>query len=65
MGIFNELGRQAEQFKQKAKEAAKEQADAEEQVDYQCQACDARFHTEHDECPECGAQEITIQPTTN
>ena len=59
MGIFNKLGRQAEQFKQKAKEAAGEQAD------YQCQACDVRFHTEYDECPECGAQEITSQPTTN
>ena len=65
MGIFNELGRQAEQFKQKAKEAAEEHADAKEKIDYQCQNCDAQFQTEYDECPECGAQEITSRPTTN
>ncbi|AKH98344.1 hypothetical protein [Halanaeroarchaeum sulfurireducens] len=53
MGIFNKFGRQIEQFKQNAKEAA------EEAGDYQCQACDARFHTDYDECPECGAQEVT------
>ena len=54
MGLFNKLGRQIEQFRQDAKEAA------EETVDYQCQACHARFHTEYDECPECGAQEVTL-----
>jgi rRNA maturation endonuclease Nob1 len=58
MGLFNKLGRQVEQFKQNAKEVAEKQAP------YRCQACDARFHTEYDECPECGAQEVTSQPTT-
>lgn len=53
MGIFNELGRQIEQFKQNAKDAADESAE------YQCQACNARFHTEYEECPDCGAQEVT------
>jgi rRNA maturation endonuclease Nob1 len=53
MGIFNKLGRQVEQFKQTAKEAAAESAD------YQCQACDSRFHTEYEECPECGAAAVT------
>lgn len=57
MGFFNKLGRRVEQFKQSAQEAAKE-------PDYQCRACDGRFHTEYDECPECGAQEITSQTTT-
>jgi len=58
MGLFNKLGRQVEQFKQDAKEAAEESAV------YQCRVCGARFHTEYDECPECGAQEITSQATT-
>ena len=53
MGIFNTLGRQIEQFKQTAKNAADETAE------YQCQACEARFHTEYDECPDCGANEVT------
>jgi rRNA maturation endonuclease Nob1 len=53
MGIFNTLGRQIEQFKQNAKDAADETAE------YQCQACDARFHTEYDECPDCGADDVT------
>lgn len=57
MGFFNRLGRQVEQFKQSAQEVA-------EEPDYQCRACDARFHTEYDECPECGAQEITSRTTT-
>jgi len=57
MGFFNKLGRQVEQFKQSAKEVAEEQAD------YQCRACDARFHTEYDECPECDTGEITSRTT--
>jgi len=57
MGLFNKLGQQVEQFKQNATEAAEESAD------YQCRACDTRFHTEYDECPECGAREVT-QTTT-
>ncbi|QSG12664.1 Zinc finger protein [Halapricum desulfuricans] len=58
MGIFNKLGQEVEQFKQNVT------AVAEEQADYRCLACDARFHTEYDECPECGAQEVTPQATT-
>ncbi len=56
MGFFKRIGRQVEQFKQTAKEVAEEDAD------YQCQACDARFHTNHDQCPKCGAQKVA--PTT-
>ena len=53
MGIFNRLGREIEQFKQNAKAAAEETAD------YRCQACNARFQTEYEECPDCGSQEVT------
>ncbi|WP_238392175.1 DUF7129 domain-containing putative zinc-binding protein [Halorussus amylolyticus] len=52
MGLFKELGKQVEQFKQDAKSAADEAAA------YECAACGARFHTARDDCPDCGADEI-------
>ncbi|MFC7007364.1 hypothetical protein [Halalkalicoccus salilacus] len=55
MGIFNRLGREVEQFKQTAKNAAAEDAE------YRCRACDARFTAQNDRCPECGAKEV--EPT--
>jgi rRNA maturation endonuclease Nob1 len=50
MGFFKRAGRQVEQFKRTATETANEAAD------YQCDACDAYFHTHHDPCPECGGE---------
>ncbi len=58
MGIFNKVGREVERLKQNVT------AVAEKQSDYQCLACDAQLHTEYDECPECGAQEVTSRTTT-
>ena len=52
MGLFEKFGRQVEQFKRTAKEAAEEDAN------YRCRACDARFNAHNDQCPECGAQEV-------
>jgi len=52
MGIFNRLGREVEEFKQNAKQAA------DERHDYRCEACDARFSTAYDECPDCGADAV-------
>ncbi|WP_436928664.1 hypothetical protein [Halosimplex halobium] len=52
MGIFNRLGREVEEFKQSAKQAA------EERHDYRCEACDARFSTDYEECPDCGAEAV-------
>ena len=52
MGIFNRLGREVEQFKQTAKQSAQERHD------YRCTDCDARFSTDHDYCPECGADAV-------
>ena len=51
MGFFEKIGRQVEQFKQTAKEASDENAD------YQCQSCNARFNA-NDQCPECGSKEF-------
>ncbi|WP_224269678.1 hypothetical protein [Haloprofundus salinisoli] len=52
MGIFNELGRQAEQFKRTV------QTTAEENAAYRCRECDARFHTHLDQCPECKSTRV-------
>lgn len=48
MGLFRRVGRHVEQFKQTATEAAAQEGQ------YQCGACDERFESPHDECPECG-----------
>ncbi|PAU84518.1 hypothetical protein CK500_03090 [Halorubrum salipaludis] len=50
MGLFTELGRQVETFKQTAKNAA-ENAET-----FRCPACDERFDDPHDHCPECGEE---------
>ncbi|WP_348611030.1 hypothetical protein [Halobaculum rarum] len=52
MGLFNELGRRVEEFKQTAENAA----DGNEMS--QCPACDERFDSTHEECPECGEQPV-------
>ncbi|MFC6787212.1 hypothetical protein ACFQFH_15480 [Halobaculum halobium] len=57
MGFFERMGRQVEQFKQTAKN------EAEQHADYRCRACEERFQTDYDECPECGA--ATVESTTD
>ena len=57
MGFFKRIGRQVEQFKQTATEAAEKDATS------RCQDCDARFHTQHDRCPECDSQSIVSTTT--
>lgn len=59
MSFFKRVGRQVEQFKQTAKGAAEEDAD------YRCQTCDARFHSHHDHCPECGAENVVSVTSEN
>ena len=56
MGFFERMGRKVEQFKRTAEE------EAERSVDYRCRTCGERFRTDHDECPECGAE--TVGPAT-
>lgn len=57
MGLFKRVGRQVEQFKQTAKNAAEEDAT------YQCQGCGKSFDTQHDQCPSCGAETVTSMRT--
>lgn len=50
MGLFRNLGRKVGEFTGEAKAAAS--------ADYRCEACDARFETAHDYCPDCGAEAV-------
>jgi rubrerythrin len=50
MGLFTELGRQVEEFKQAAKNAA------ESDETFRCPACDEQFDSAHEQCPECGKE---------
>lgn len=52
MGFFNDLGRKAEQLKQKATAASEEGAT------HACAECEKLLYTAHDECPECGSEDI-------
>jgi rRNA maturation endonuclease Nob1 len=52
MGLFEKLGREVEEFKQNAKRAADESSE------YRCRSCGERFHLDHDECPECGSDDV-------
>ena len=53
MGFFRSIGRQVEEFKQTAKQSAEESAA------YHCRSCEERFHRQHEQCPECGAETVT------
>lgn len=52
MGLFERLGRQVEEFKQTARQTAEKSAN------YRCRDCGERYHTSHDECPECGSASV-------
>jgi rRNA maturation endonuclease Nob1 len=52
MGLFEEAGRRFEQFKQDAAAAAADTAE------YGCTACETPLHTDHETCPECGADAV-------
>lgn len=50
MGLFNELGRQVEEFKQTAKNVTKNSETV------QCSACSETVDSTHEHCPECGEE---------
>jgi len=52
MGLFEEVGRRVERFKQRASEAAAEEAE------YECTACGQRLYADAEACPECGAETV-------
>ena len=52
MGIFNRLGRKVEELKHEAESATAEEAT------HLCEACDTLLYTDHEECPECGGDDV-------
>lgn len=58
MGFFENLGRKVGKFTHEAKEAADDEAS------YGCAECGERFHTDQDECPECGSENVRELETT-
>ncbi|MFB6150261.1 MAG: hypothetical protein ABEJ40_00500 [Haloarculaceae archaeon] len=52
MGLFENLGRKVEEFKQQAQEVSESRAIGE------CADCGKVLYTEHDECPECGSADL-------
>jgi len=55
MGLFENLGRKVEEFKQEATEASREQAD------YRCGDCDAIVYGGRDDCPDCGGENLVAR----
>ena len=55
MGLFENLGRKVEEFKQEATEASREQAD------YRCGDCDAIVYGGRDDCPDCGSTDLVAR----
>lgn len=52
MGLFRDIGRRVERFKSEVESVADEQAS------HGCSACGERFYTDHEACPECGADAV-------
>ena len=55
MGLFENLGRKVEKFKQQAEEASAEQASRE------CADCGELIYTDREDCPECGSERIVTR----
>lgn len=57
MGLFENLGRKVEAFKQQAEEASKETATRE------CADCGELVYTDREDCPECGSERVLRRET--
>ncbi len=54
MGLFKNIGRKVEEFKQTSEAVAAEEAS------YECTECGTPFYTNHDACPECGGTVVPL-----
>ena len=52
MGLFENLGKKVERFKQQAEEAANEDAS------HVCADCSEPLYADRDRCPECGSENV-------
>jgi len=59
MGIFENLGRKVEEFKQQAEEASQQQAVAE------CADCGESVYTEREDCPACGSDDLVATDSSD
>lgn len=50
MSLFRDIGKKAEKLKQQVASSADKS--------YECADCGVGLHVEHDECPECGSDEV-------
>ena len=55
MGLFEDLGKKVEQFKQQAESASQKQADR------KCAECETLIYTDREDCPECGSERILVR----
>lgn len=51
MGLFENLGRKVEQFKQEASDSAEDPSHA-------CTDCGEQFYTDYEACPECDSEAV-------
>jgi rRNA maturation endonuclease Nob1 len=52
MGLFERLGRKVQKLKREAEAASEGSAT------HGCTHCETLLYTDHDECPECGADAV-------
>lgn len=52
MGLFEDLGRKVEQFKQQATDAASQEAS------HVCGDCEELLYADREQCPHCGSENI-------
>ena len=52
MGLFENLGKKVERFKQQAESAASEEAS------HVCGDCGEALYTDQDQCPHCGSENV-------
>lgn len=55
MGLFEDIGRKVETFKQQAESVSEDQARA------KCPECETLVYTDRDDCPECGHDSLLVR----
>mgnify|MGYP000156245637 CR=1 FL=1 len=55
MGLFEDIGRKVETFKQQAESHSEERARA------KCPECETLVYTDREDCPECGHEPLLVR----
>jgi len=55
MGLFEDIGRKVETFKQQASSVSEEQARA------KCPECETLVYTDREDCPDCGHDSLLVR----